>query len=112
MTRIAFRKMHGAGNDFVVLDSRKRPIELNEEQLRHIADRRFGIGCDQIVVIEPSQKADAFMRIYNADGSMVSSCGNASRCVAWLLMQESGQAEVHIENQRGAIELQERLARI
>lgn len=83
MTR--FHKMHGLGNDFVVFDAREALLHLSEQQVRAISDRRTGIGCDQLIVIEPSNDADAFMRIYNADGSEVEACGNAARCVARLL---------------------------
>jgi diaminopimelate epimerase len=83
--RFRFHKMHGLGNDFVVIDARAAPIELTAARARAIADRRTGIGCDQLILIEPSTTADARMRIFNADGGEVESCGNASRCVALLL---------------------------
>ncbi|MDE2412852.1 MAG: diaminopimelate epimerase [Sphingomonadales bacterium] len=83
--RIAFTKMHGLGNDFVVLDARSAPLpEVNPGFARALADRRTGIGCDQLIVIEPSTLADFRMRIFNADGGEVESCGNASRAVALL----------------------------
>lgn len=80
-----FLKMHGLGNDFVVFDARAEALALSGQQVRGLADRRTGIGCDQLIVIEPSDKADAFMRIWNADGGEVEACGNAARCVASLL---------------------------
>ena len=80
-----FHKMHGLGNDFVVVDAREVPFAADPARARRIADRREGIGCDQIIVIEPSATADAFMRILNADGSEATACGNASRAVALLL---------------------------
>lgn len=92
-----FVKMHGLGNDFVVFDARTDPLALTPEQARFVADRHLGIGCDQIITILPSDKADAFMRIQNADGSEVSACGNATRCVASLLMGESGSDRATIE---------------
>lgn len=88
MTGRRFIKMHGLGNDFVVLDGRVTPISLSTKQAQTIADRRTGIGCDQIITLEPSQKADLFMRIHNSDGGEVEACGNAARCVARLVMQE------------------------
>lgn len=94
---IPFRKMNGLGNDFVVLDARSCPLRLTSEDARRIGDRSTGIGCDQIIVLEPSAKADAFMRIFNADGSEVGACGNAARCVALILAQESGRSDVTIE---------------
>lgn len=80
-----FHKMHGLGNDFVVIDARDKPMPMSPARARAIADRRFGIGCDQIIVLEPSESADITMRIYNADGGEVEACGNASRCVVALL---------------------------
>lgn len=80
--KLRFTKMHGAGNDFVVLDATQHPMQLTHEQLRHVADRRFGVGCDQILVIESSRTpgVDFGYRIFNADGSEVEHCGNGSRC--------------------------------
>jgi diaminopimelate epimerase len=80
-----FIKMHGLGNDFVVIDARAEPVSISGPRARAIADRKTGIGCDQLIIIEPSDDADAMMRIWNADGAEVESCGNAARCVASLL---------------------------
>ncbi len=80
-----FLKMHGLGNDFVILDARTGDLAMTADRARQIADRHFGVGCDQLIVIEPSAKATAFMRIYNPDGSEAGACGNATRCVASLL---------------------------
>jgi diaminopimelate epimerase len=80
-----FRKMHGLGNDFVIFDSRESPVEMTEGRVRALADRRTGIGFDQLIVLEPSGCADVRMRIWNSDGGEVESCGNAARCVALLL---------------------------
>lgn len=76
--------MHGLGNDFVVFDATRSPVSLNSEQIRYIADRRFGIGCDQILLVEPPRETgtDFYYRIYNADGSEVEQCGNGARCFA------------------------------
>ena len=83
--RIDFVKMHGLGNDFVVLDARERPLPPIEDHVaRALADRRTGIGCDQLIVLEPSDVADFRMRIRNADGGEVGACGNATRAVALL----------------------------
>lgn len=81
----SFVKMHGLGNDFVVVDARAEPVAMTAARTRAIADRREGIGCDQLILIEPSTIADARMRIFNADGSESGACGNASRAVALLL---------------------------
>jgi diaminopimelate epimerase len=80
-----FVKMHGLGNDFVIFDAREAPLEMTEARARALADRRTGVGCDQLIVVEPSDAADARMRIWNSDGGEVEACGNASRCVALML---------------------------
>ncbi|HET8612618.1 MAG TPA: diaminopimelate epimerase [Sphingomonas sp.] len=83
--RLGFHKMHGLGNDFVVFDAREGAIAMTPARARAIADRHTGIGCDQLILIEPSAAATAAMRIWNADGGEVEACGNATRCVATLL---------------------------
>ena len=86
--RIPFVKMHGLGNDFVVLDARDAPLPtLTQQTARRLADRHEGIGCDQLIVLEPAttSNADLRMRIFNADGGEVGACGNAARAVALLL---------------------------
>lgn len=83
--RFAFDKMHGLGNDFVVIDGRAQRLDLTMAQARALADRHTGIGCDQLILLEPSQRADLRMRIWNGDGGEVEACGNASRAVALLL---------------------------
>src|SRR5215210_5770645 len=80
-----FRKMHGLGNDFVIFDARGAGLEMDAATARAIADRRTGIGCDQLILLEPSESADVRMRIWNSDGGEVEACGNAARCVALLL---------------------------
>lgn len=80
----AFHKMHGLGNDFVIIDARREPFEVSPGLARAIADRRTGVGCDQLIVLEPSDRADLRMRIWNSDGGEVESCGNATRCVVQL----------------------------
>jgi diaminopimelate epimerase len=100
-----FLKMNGAGNDFVVVEARRQPFAPSEAQVRAIADRRSASGCDQLIAIEPSSKADAFMRIWNADGGQVDACGNASRCVGWLLMQERENDHVRLETNAGVIDV-------
>lgn len=79
-----FHKMHGLGNDFVVLDAREEPLDMDGARARAIADRKTGIGCDQLILLEPSTSADVKMRIFNSDGGEVEACGNAARCVALL----------------------------
>ena len=79
-----FHKMHGLGNDFVIVDARETPLAIDESLARALCDRRRGIGCDQLILVEPSAGADVRMRIWNSDGGEVESCGNASRCVVAL----------------------------
>jgi len=95
--------MNGLGNDFVVLDARSRALPLGADALRAIADRKEGIGCDQIIALEPSRKADVFMRIWNADGGEVGACGNAARCVAGLVAKEQGREGVSIETESAVL---------
>ena len=99
---IPFRKMHGLGNDFVVVDARKADLAITPARAAAIADRRRGIGCDQVVVLEPgADGADVFMRIRNPDGSEAGACGNATRCVASLVAAESGAARVTVRTIAG-----------
>src|SRR3954467_2279387 len=79
-----FDKMHGLGNDFVIVDAREAPFDVTLALARAIADRRTGVGCDQLIVLEPSGSADLRMRIWNSDGGEVEACGNATRCVVQL----------------------------
>ncbi len=82
--RVPFRKMHGLGNDFVVLDARERPVDLARSTRRALCERHRGIGCDQLIVLAPSERADLALRIFNRDGGEAEACGNATRCVASL----------------------------
>jgi diaminopimelate epimerase len=101
---IPFRKMNGLGNDFVVLDAREAPIPLGDAQAKAIADRDTGIGCDQLIILEPSKAADLFMRIRNADGGEVDACGNATRCIADLVMDQTGTDRVSVETNAGILD--------
>lgn len=78
---LPFAKMHGLGNDFVVIDTRETPVAMDAPLARAIADRKTGVGCDQLILIGASDRADVSMRIFNQDGSEVEACGNATRCV-------------------------------
>jgi len=113
-TGLPFLKMHGLGNDFVVLDVRDSGFALTSDMARAIADRRTGIGCDQVVAIEPARSnlSDAWMSLWNADGSETSACGNATRCVAWLLMQAAGIDRVVIETKAGLLDAESRGGRM
>jgi len=98
-----FLKMNGAGNDFVVVEARSQPFAPQPAQVRAIADRAGPSGCDQLIAIEPSDKADAFMRIWNSSGGQVDACGNATRCVGWLLLEQGHKDQAVIETNAGMI---------
>jgi diaminopimelate epimerase len=106
MGKIPFLKMHGLGNDFVVLDGRCTAIAVDAATARVLADRRTGIGCDQVILLERPRHPDAqvLMRIHNPDGSEAEACGNATRCVADLLRRETGDPRVQIETMAGLLE--------
>ena len=101
-----FIKMHGLGNDFVIIDTREQQLDLSRLHACAIANRHTGIGCDQLILIENPRDnmADAFMRIYNNDGSEAEACGNATRCVASILMDESGEDQIIIETLAGLLD--------
>lgn len=105
MSELAFTKMHGLGNDFVVLDARRGEIDLGGDGARQLSDRRRGIGCDQVLIIEEAANghADIYMRILNADGSEAQACGNGTRCVAQLVMAETGGDGLKIETRAGVL---------
>jgi diaminopimelate epimerase len=98
-----FLKMHGTGNDFVVLDARAEPLKVTSEMAQRMANRHLGIGCDQLIVLGKSGKADVLMQIFNADGSEIGTCGNASRCVADIIMGENNVAQATIETKTGML---------
>jgi diaminopimelate epimerase len=104
---IKFTKMHGAGNDFVVIDGVRQSIGLSPEQFRFIADRHFGIGCDQILLVEKSQRDDTDFRyrIFNADGSEVEQCGNGARCFVRFVHDQklTSKREIVVETKSGLI---------
>jgi len=102
-----FLKMHGLRNDFIVVDGRTQPYRPSIEEIVRICDRREGVGGDELLIIDPpradSADAVAFVRIFNPDGREVEACGNASRCVGWLLLQESKGDEVLIDTLCGRL---------
>jgi diaminopimelate epimerase len=100
-----FLKMNGLGNDFVVVEARSQPFAPSVAEARAIADREGGIGCDQLIGIEASPRADAFMRIWNADGGEVEHCGNAARCVGWLLLEATGRDVATLDSPSGVLEV-------
>ena len=106
MRSIPFTKMHGLGNDFVVIDARAEALVLDAKAVRAVADRHRGVGCDQLLIIERPKdaRADAFMRIRNADGGEAEACGNGARCVASLLMKELDRGRVRLETLGGTLD--------
>src|SRR6202022_3706399 len=106
MGKIPFIKMHGLGNDFVVLDGRRAEIAVDAARACALANRRTGIGCDQVIVLEPPRHptAQVTMRIRNPDGGEVEACGNATRCVAALLHRETGDTRMRIETIAGLLD--------
>lgn len=106
---LAFTKMHGLGNDFVVIDAIRQQVSVTSEMVRFLADRHFGIGCDQLLVVEPAQGADADFRyrIFNADGSEVSQCGNGARCFARFVREKglTDQDTIRVETRSGKMVL-------
>ena len=105
--QVPFTKMQGAGNDFVVLDGVTRAIELTPERVRRLADRRFGVGCDQVLLVERATRADADFRyrIFNADGGEVEQCGNGARCFARFVRDKglTSKGEIAAETLAGVI---------
>jgi diaminopimelate epimerase len=93
MTHIHFTKMHGLGNDFLLINNIDQRIDIKSFSFSLMANRHLGIGCDQILIIEPSKKADFFCRIFNADGSEATQCGNGLRCAARYLFDEKWQTQ-------------------
>jgi diaminopimelate epimerase len=106
---LPFRKMHGLGNDFVVLDARPGVLELDEAAIAGLGDRHRGVGFDQLVTIEPAEDADARIRFHNPDGGEAGACGNGTRCAASLLLAETGKDRVTLRTLRGLLAA-ERLA--
>ena len=102
---LPYLKMNGLGNDFVVLDARAQKIALSRQQIVAISDRANGIGCDQLIVMEPDtvEGVDVFMRIYNAEGGEVDACGNATRCIAALVADETGRNAITIRTNAGIL---------
>jgi diaminopimelate epimerase len=105
--KIRFTKMHGLGNDFVVIDATRQSVSLSPEQVRQIADRHFGVGCDQILIVEPATRADVDFRyrIFNADGGEVEQCGNGARCFVRFVHDHrlTQKSEIRVETCSGII---------
>src|SRR5574343_1843617 len=106
-TPLRFSKMHGLGNDFVVIDGVRQTVNLSDAQVRYLADRNFGIGCDQLLLVEPPQTPDADFRyrIFNADGGEVEQCGNGARCFARFVFDQglTNKREIRVETKKGII---------
>ncbi|WP_170340871.1 diaminopimelate epimerase [Ruegeria arenilitoris] len=102
-TGLPFMKMHGLGNDFVIVDARAHPVQITPALARGIGHRQFGVGFDQLAVIENGE-SDVHLVFYNADGSVSATCGNATRCIARFLMQESGKSELTLTTSHGTLQ--------
>ncbi len=106
--KFKFSKMHGLGNDFVVLDGLRQRVDLSPEQLRYLADRNFGVGCDQILLVEKATQTgvDFRYRIFNADGGEVEQCGNGARCFVRFVHEQglTDKRQIRVETMRGIIE--------
>ena len=105
MSKIEFIKMHGLGNDFVIIDNRIKNIEISKEIISKISDRKIGAGCDQLITINQSinQNADARIEIFNSNGDRAEACGNGTRCVAKILFDESDKDEIKIKSDFGLL---------
>lgn len=104
-TGLPFVKAHGLGNDFIIIDGRKQRFSLSEQAIRYVCDRHIGVGGDQLLVIEPpvARAADIRLRIYNIDGAEAPACFNATRCAAWLMMEERAADTLNVETLGGII---------
>lgn len=100
---LPFMKMHGLGNDFVVIDARRRTLPVTAALAQALGDRHMGVGFDQLAVIEADSAADARLTFYNADGSLSAACGNATRCIARFLMDETGRLALTLRTERGLL---------
>ena len=100
---VPFMKMHGLGNDFVVIDRRRHPVELREDEVRLVGDRHRGVGFDQLALIDLDDTTDARLTFFNADGSVSAACGNATRCIARYLMETEGKTNLSLRTERGLL---------
>ena len=105
---LRFMKMHGLGNDFVVMDARKREVTVTADLARALADRHRGVGFDQLAVIQNDHEADLALTFYNADGSLSATCGNATRCIAAYEMAAQGLHQIRLRTERGILIAQDR----
>jgi len=103
LSDVKFMKMHGLGNDFVVVDLRLQPFELSNALICQLADRHRGIGFDQLAIIAVDERSDAYLQFYNSDGSASAACGNATRCIARHLMDEQNVTQMTLRTDRGLL---------
>ena len=102
MNKFEAYKMDGLGNDFIIFDNRKKSFSLTKDQIIRISDRK-NIGCDQVIFIEKDNSNDAFLKFYNSDGGETTACGNGSRCVAYLLMEENNKKNISLKTKNGIL---------
>jgi len=112
LSGLPFRKMHGAGNDFVIIDARLGDDPVTPALARALGDRNRGVGFDQLAVLRPAQDAQITLEFWNSDGSRAGACGNATRCVAHMLMAETGQDHAVIRTTRGLLQAERRAGAI
>ena len=103
MKKFDFTKMHGLGNDFVIIDERDMKVNLSRTEIISVANRHTGIGCDQLITIGINSESNILIRFFNSDGEEVSACGNGSRCVARILMEEKNTSQINIYTKAGLL---------
>ena len=103
MKKFDFTKMHGLGNDFVIIDERDMKVNLSRTEIISVANRHTGIGCDQLITIGINSESNILIRFFNSDGEEVSACGNGSRCVARMLMEENNASQINIYTKAGLL---------
>ena len=103
MKKFDFTKMHGLGNDFVIIDERDMKVNLSRTEIISVANRHTGIGCDQLITIGINSESNILIRFFNSDGEEVSACGNGSRCVARMLMEENNTSQINIYTKAGLL---------
>ena len=110
MTNISFIKMHGLGNDFVIIDLDENKFNKKKKLIKRISDRRLGVGCDQIILMEKSRDniSDAKVSIFNSDGSESETCGNALRCVGSLLLEKQEKKNLTLETKGGLVDVEKK----
>ena len=103
MNKLDAYKMDGLGNDFIIIDNRKKPVFLTKNQIIKISDRK-NVGCDQVIFVDKDESSGVFLKFYNSDGGEIPACGNGSRCVAYLLMKENNNKKISLKTKAGILQ--------